>query len=49
MEDAAGEAGVDLRVAPAARSWLDDATVAGWGDEDYSSVVAFITGGRRPS
>jgi 3-hydroxyisobutyrate dehydrogenase/2-hydroxy-3-oxopropionate reductase len=49
VEDAAGEAGVDLRVAPAARSWLDDATVAGWGDEDYSSVVAFITGGRRPS
>jgi 3-hydroxyisobutyrate dehydrogenase/2-hydroxy-3-oxopropionate reductase len=47
--DAAGDAGVDLRVAPAARAWFDDATDTGWGDEDYSSVVAFITGGRRPS
>ena len=46
---AAGDAGVDLRVAPAARSWFDDATAAGWGDGDYSAVLAYITGGRRSS
>ncbi|MCI3948106.1 MAG: garR 2, partial [Acidimicrobiales bacterium] len=45
---AAEDAGVDLRVAPAARSWLGDATGAGWGDEDYSAVIAFITGAPRP-
>ncbi len=49
VEDAAREADVDLRLAPAARSWFDDATVAGWSDEDYSSVLAFMTGGRRSS
>jgi 3-hydroxyisobutyrate dehydrogenase/2-hydroxy-3-oxopropionate reductase len=43
VETAAGDAGVDLRVAPAARSWFDDATDDGWGDEDYSAVLAFIT------
>jgi 3-hydroxyisobutyrate dehydrogenase-like beta-hydroxyacid dehydrogenase len=46
---AAGDAGIDLRVGPAARSWIGDATDAGWGDEDYSSVVAFITGAPRPA
>jgi 3-hydroxyisobutyrate dehydrogenase-like beta-hydroxyacid dehydrogenase len=45
---AAGEeADVDLRVAPAARSWFDDATAAGCADEDYSAIVAYITGARR--
>jgi 3-hydroxyisobutyrate dehydrogenase-like beta-hydroxyacid dehydrogenase len=49
VEAAAEDAGVDVRVAPAARRWFDDATDAGWGDEDYSAVLAYITGGRRPS
>jgi 3-hydroxyisobutyrate dehydrogenase/2-hydroxy-3-oxopropionate reductase len=48
VEAAAGDAGVDLRVAPAARSWFDDATDAGWGDADYSAVLAFLTGAPRP-
>jgi 3-hydroxyisobutyrate dehydrogenase-like beta-hydroxyacid dehydrogenase len=49
VEAAADDAGVDVRVAPAARRWFDDATEAGWGDEDYSAVLAYITGGRRSS
>jgi 3-hydroxyisobutyrate dehydrogenase-like beta-hydroxyacid dehydrogenase len=49
VQAAAGEAGVDLRVAPASKSWFDDATDAGWGDEDYSAVLAYMTGGRRSS
>jgi len=48
VEEAAGDAGVDLRVAPAARSWFDAATDDGWGDEDYSAVLAYLTGGPRP-
>ena len=49
VEAAAGDAGVDVRLAPAARRWFDDATDAGWGDEDYSAVLAYMTGGRRSS
>jgi 3-hydroxyisobutyrate dehydrogenase/2-hydroxy-3-oxopropionate reductase len=49
VEAAAGDAGVDLRLAPAARSWFDDATEAGWGDADYSAVLAFLSGAPRPS
>jgi 3-hydroxyisobutyrate dehydrogenase/2-hydroxy-3-oxopropionate reductase len=48
VQAAAAVAGVDLRVAPASRSWFDDATGTGWGDEDYSAVIAFITGAPRP-
>jgi 3-hydroxyisobutyrate dehydrogenase/2-hydroxy-3-oxopropionate reductase len=48
VEAAAADAGVDLRVAAAARSWFDDATEAGWGDADYSAVLAYLTGGPRP-
>ena len=32
----------DLRVAEAARSWLADADEAGWGDRDYSSLLAWV-------
>ena len=49
VQAAAADAGVDLRVAPASRSWFDDATDAGWGDVDYSAVLGYITGGRRSS
>lgn len=38
--EAADGAGVELRLAPAARAWLADAAGAGRGDDDYSSVLA---------
>lgn len=39
---AAAAGGVEIRVLEAARSWLADADVAGWGERDYASVLAFI-------
>jgi len=36
----------DLRVGSAARTWLTDAEDAGWGDRDYSAVLAWILGNR---
>jgi 3-hydroxyisobutyrate dehydrogenase-like beta-hydroxyacid dehydrogenase len=44
---AAREAGVDVRLTEAARSWLADAEEAGLGDRDYSAVLARILE-RRP-
>ena len=41
---AARAAGVDLRLTEAARTWLVDAEDAGWGDRDYSAVLARILG-----
>jgi 3-hydroxyisobutyrate dehydrogenase/2-hydroxy-3-oxopropionate reductase len=32
----------DLRLTTAARSWLEEAGRAGWGDRDYASVIEFI-------
>jgi 3-hydroxyisobutyrate dehydrogenase-like beta-hydroxyacid dehydrogenase len=32
----------DLRIAQAARSWLAEADDAGWGDRDYSAVLAWL-------
>lgn len=32
----------ELRLAEAARSWLAEADDAGWGDRDYSSVLAWV-------
>lgn len=40
--DAAAALGADLRLGTAARSWLADADEAGWGDRDYSAVLAHI-------
>jgi 3-hydroxyisobutyrate dehydrogenase-like beta-hydroxyacid dehydrogenase len=40
--DAAAEAGVDVRVAAAARSWLAEAEAAGLGGLDYSAVLKKI-------
>jgi 3-hydroxyisobutyrate dehydrogenase-like beta-hydroxyacid dehydrogenase len=37
-------AGVELRIAPAARSWIAEATAAGLGALDYSAVIAHIRG-----
>jgi len=39
---AAAAAGADLRVAEAARTWLVDAQDAGWGDRDYSALLAYM-------
>jgi 3-hydroxyisobutyrate dehydrogenase-like beta-hydroxyacid dehydrogenase len=44
VTEAAMSAGVDLRLAPAARSWLADAVADGLGDRDYSAVLTRITG-----
>jgi 3-hydroxyisobutyrate dehydrogenase-like beta-hydroxyacid dehydrogenase len=44
VNDAAMAAGVQLRLAPAAREWLADASAAGMGDLDYSAVLALIRG-----
>jgi 3-hydroxyisobutyrate dehydrogenase-like beta-hydroxyacid dehydrogenase len=41
---AAREAGVELRLTEAARSWLAEAEEAGLGDRDYSAVLARILG-----
>ena len=40
--ESAEAARVDLRLVPAARSWLADAEAAGRGDDDYSAVLAEI-------
>jgi 3-hydroxyisobutyrate dehydrogenase-like beta-hydroxyacid dehydrogenase len=40
--DAAAEAGVDVRLVTAARSWFADAEAAGLGDLDYSALLAQI-------
>lgn len=44
IAEAAGD--LDLRLAPAARSWIADAVEARWGDRDYSAVLARILGER---
>jgi 3-hydroxyisobutyrate dehydrogenase-like beta-hydroxyacid dehydrogenase len=41
---AAAEAGIDLRLAAAARSWLEDAEKQGWGELDYSAALVRILG-----
>jgi 3-hydroxyisobutyrate dehydrogenase-like beta-hydroxyacid dehydrogenase len=46
IAEAAAASGVDLRLAAAARSWLAEADEAGWGDRDYSEVLAWILGRR---
>ena len=47
VTDAAGALGVELRLSPAARSWLERADAAGLGDLDYSAVIADVRG--RPA
>jgi 3-hydroxyisobutyrate dehydrogenase-like beta-hydroxyacid dehydrogenase len=44
VTEAAAAAGVDLRLAPAALSWLVAAEAAGLGDGDYSAVLIRILG-----
>ena len=43
VTEAAAQAGVDLRLAAAAATWLADAELAGLGPKDYSAVLAHIT------
>lgn len=42
VTEAAEKAGVDSRLAPAARAWLEDAERAGLGPLDYSAVIAHV-------
>jgi 3-hydroxyisobutyrate dehydrogenase-like beta-hydroxyacid dehydrogenase len=44
VNKAATAAGLQLRLAPAAREWLAEASAAGLGDLDYSAVLATIRG-----
>jgi 3-hydroxyisobutyrate dehydrogenase-like beta-hydroxyacid dehydrogenase len=44
ITDAAREAGVDVRVLEAVRTWLAEAEEAGFGDRDYSTMLAKIIG-----
>lgn len=44
VEDAAASAGRELKVAHAARSWLDEAAARGAADLDFAAVVATIAG-----
>jgi 3-hydroxyisobutyrate dehydrogenase-like beta-hydroxyacid dehydrogenase len=46
IAEAAAEAGVDVRVAAAARAWFAEAEAAGWGERDYSAVLAWMLGAR---
>jgi 3-hydroxyisobutyrate dehydrogenase/2-hydroxy-3-oxopropionate reductase len=48
IAEAADGAGVDLRVARAAREWVQEADRRGWGERDYSSVIAHILDSRQP-
>jgi 3-hydroxyisobutyrate dehydrogenase-like beta-hydroxyacid dehydrogenase len=49
VTEAAASAGLELRVAEAARAWLAEATDDDWGELDYSAVLARIAGQPRPS
>lgn len=44
ITDAAREAGVDVRVLEAVRTWLAEAQAAGLGERDYSTVLAKVIG-----
>ena len=42
--NAAVAGGIDLRLLAAVRGWLADAEEAGWGDRDYSALLAWMLG-----
>lgn len=44
ISEAAAASGADMRLTSAARTWLAEAEEAGWGDRDYSAVIARILG-----
>ena len=47
VTSAAEDAGLELRLAPGARAWLEQADAEGKGDLDYSAVIASVRG--RPA
>lgn len=47
VQDAAAAAGVDMRVARAARSWIQSAVDAGMAERDYASMLTHIVEGRE--
>jgi 3-hydroxyisobutyrate dehydrogenase-like beta-hydroxyacid dehydrogenase len=44
VTQAAAEAGLDLRLAPGAQEWFEEAEAAGLGGFDYSAVIALARG-----
>jgi 3-hydroxyisobutyrate dehydrogenase len=46
VADAAAAAEVEVPLARATRDWFADAEAAGWGERDYSSILARIRGPR---
>ena len=46
VTETAERAGVDARLAAAARTWLEDAERADFAERDYSAVIAYILGER---
>lgn len=48
IAEAAEAAGIDLRLAKAARAWFQEAHEGGWGERDYASVLSWILGQREP-
>ena len=44
--EAAAAAGVEVRLARAAQTWLADADDAGWADQDYTAILARILASR---
>jgi 3-hydroxyisobutyrate dehydrogenase len=44
ISQAAASAGIELRLADAARAWLAAAEAAGWGGHDYTAVLGAILG-----
>jgi 3-hydroxyisobutyrate dehydrogenase-like beta-hydroxyacid dehydrogenase len=46
IAEAAAAAGVELKLAAAARAWFAEGDDAGWGDRDYSAALARILGSR---
>jgi 3-hydroxyisobutyrate dehydrogenase-like beta-hydroxyacid dehydrogenase len=49
VHGAAEKGDLDLKVAEACRVWLEEAQKAGWGDRDFSAVVAAILDQKRGS
>ena len=46
VTEAATAAGLELPLASAARDWFSEADAAGWGERDYSAILARIIGPR---
>lgn len=49
ISEAADAAGAELRLAQATRAWLAIAEAAGWGNHDYTAMLAAILGRQQPA